>query len=114
MPTEDRDSPIRVLAQTIQPISFHVGGDSDAVGELTYRTMLRTIIQDAPHRNPKPLPAVVFLDGDHTGQPRSELDQVVDDILETSGIVSGHQRRESTEGVGALHRRAITNFSLRG
>lgn len=89
LPTEDRGSPIRVLAETIQPISFHVGGNSDAVGEVTYRKMLRLIIQNAHRRSPQPLPVVVFLDGDHTGQPRSELDQVVDDILETSGIVFG-------------------------
>jgi len=31
----------------------------------------------------------VFLHGDHTGQPRRELDQLVDDFLETSGIVFG-------------------------
>jgi hypothetical protein len=89
LPTEDRDSPIRVLAETIKPISFHVGGDSDLVGEASYRKMLRLIIQDAHRRNPQPLPVVVFLDGDHTGQPRSELDHVADDILETSGIVFG-------------------------
>jgi len=89
LPTEDRESPIRVLAETIKPISFHTGGDSDAVGEATYRKMLRLIIQDAHRRNPQPLPVIVFLDGDHTGQPRSELDPVVDDLLETSGIVFG-------------------------
>jgi hypothetical protein len=100
MPTEDRDSPIRVLAETIQPISFHVGGDSDAVGEVTYRKMLRTIIQDAHHRNAQPLPVVVFLDGDHTGQPRSELDQVVDDILETSGIVFGIKDAKAPKVLG--------------
>jgi hypothetical protein len=89
LPTDDRDRSIRVLAETIKPISFHIGGDSDAVGEVTYRKMLRLIIQDAHHRDPQPLPVIVFLDGDNTGQPRSELDQVVDDILETSGIVFG-------------------------
>jgi hypothetical protein len=31
----------------------------------------------------------VFLHGDYTGQPRHELDQLVDDFLETSGIVFG-------------------------
>jgi len=90
LPTEDRDIPLRVLAETIKPISFEVGGNSNLVGEGTYRRMLRLIIQDAHHRNPQPLPAILFLDGDHTGQPRYELDQVVDDILETSGICVWH------------------------
>jgi hypothetical protein len=89
LPTVDRDSPLRVLAETIKPISFEVGGKSDLVGEDTYRKMLRLIIQDAHRRNPQPLPAIIFLDGDHTGQPRDELDQVVNDLLETSGIVFG-------------------------
>jgi hypothetical protein len=100
LPTEDRESPIRVLAQTIKPISFHTGGNSDLVGEATYRKMLRLIIQDAHRRNPRPLPVIVFLDGDHTGQPRSELDQVVDDILETSGIVFGIQDEKAPKCCG--------------
>jgi hypothetical protein len=51
--------------------------------------MIRLIIQDAHRRNPQPLPVIVFLDGDNTGQPRGKLDRVVDDLLETSGIVFG-------------------------
>jgi hypothetical protein len=89
LPTVDRDAPLRVLADTIRPISFEAGGKSNLVGEDTYRKMLRLIIQDAHRRNPQPLPVIVFLDGDHTGQPRYELDQVVNDLLETSGIVFG-------------------------
>jgi hypothetical protein len=102
LPTEDRDRSIRVLAQTIKPISFHTGGDSDAVGEVTYRKMLRLIIQDAHRRNPQPLPVIVFLDGDHTGQPRSELDPVVDDILETSGIVFGIKDEKAPRCCGLM------------
>jgi hypothetical protein len=89
IPTEDRDRPVSVLAETIKPIPFHTGEDSDAVGEVTFRKMIRTIIQDAHRRNPQPLPVIVFLDGDHTGQPHRALDQVVDDFLETSGIAFG-------------------------
>ena len=51
--------------------------------------MIRFIIQDAHRRNPKPLPVVVFLHGDKTGQPRQMLDKLMDDFLETSGIVFG-------------------------
>jgi hypothetical protein len=102
LPTEDRDRPIRVLAETIKPISFHTGGDSDAVGEVTYRKMLRLIIQDAHRRTPQPLPVIVFLDGDHTGQPRSELDPVVDDVLETSGIVFGIKDEKAPRCCGLM------------
>jgi hypothetical protein len=89
-PTEDRDSPIRALAETLKAIPFEGGtSESDAVGEVTFRKMIRLIIQDAHRRNPQPLPVIVFLHGDHTGQPREELDKLVDDFLETSGIVFG-------------------------
>jgi hypothetical protein len=91
MPTDDRDSAIRALAETLKPISFQSGGDSDAVGEETFRKMIRLIIRDAQRRNPKPLPALVFLHGDYTGQPHRDLDDLVDDFLETSGMVFGIQ-----------------------
>jgi hypothetical protein len=89
LPTADRDKPIGVLAETIKPIPFHIGGNSSQVGEATFRRMVRLIVQDAHRRNPQPLPVVVFLDGDYTGQPRSDLNELVDDLLETSGIVFG-------------------------
>jgi len=90
LPTEDRDSPLRVLAESLKPIPFRGGTfDTDAVGEETFRKMIRLIIRDAYQKNPKPLPVIVFLHGDHTGQPRHELDKLVDDFLETSGIVFG-------------------------
>lgn len=89
LPTEDRDKPIEVLAETIKPIPFRVGGNSSQVGEANFRTMVRLIIQDAQRRNPQPLPVVVFLDADYTGQPLWELNELVDDFLETSGIVFG-------------------------
>jgi hypothetical protein len=96
-PTEDRDKPISVLAETIKRIPFHTGGDSDLVGEATFRKMIRLIIQDAHRRNPEPLPVIVFLDGDHTGQPREELDKLVDDFLETSGIAFGIKDSDSPD-----------------
>ena len=94
-PTEDRDSPIRVLAKTIRPITFQTGENSNVVGEDAFRRLIRLIIQDAHRRNPQPLPVIVFLDGDYTGQPRGTLDQVVDDFLETSGMVFGIKDRRA-------------------
>ena len=88
-PTEDRDQAIRALAETLKPIPFHTGENSDQVGEETFRKMIRLIIQDAHRRNPQPLPVVVFLHGDYTGQPHRDLDQLVNDFLETSGVVFG-------------------------
>ena len=102
LPTEDRDSAIHVLAETLNPIPFHTGGNSDQVGEETFRKMIRLVIQDAHRRNPQPLPVIVFLHGDYTGQPRRELDELVNDFLETSGIAFGikDNRSPALHGLG--------------
>jgi len=90
LPTEDRDSAVRILAETLQPIPFEGGTSArDEAGEQAFRKLIRLIIRDAYGRNPKPLPVIVFLHGDHTGQPHGELNQLVDNFLETSGIVFG-------------------------
>jgi len=90
LPTADRNRGIEELAETLKPIPFEGGTDaSDETGEQAFRKVIRLIIRDAYGRNPKPLPVVVFLHGDHTGQPHQELDKLVDDFLETSGIVFG-------------------------
>ena len=90
LPTEDRDKAIQQLAETLKPISFEGGtSESDEAGEQAFRKLVRLIIRDAYTRNPKPLPVIVFLHGDHTGQPHGELNKLVDDFLETSGIVFG-------------------------
>lgn len=89
LPTQDRDAPLRVLAEAIKPIAFQASSDSNAIGEDAFRRLVRMIIQDAHRRNPQPLPVILYLDGDHTGQPRDALDHVVDDFLETSGVVFG-------------------------
>ena len=88
-PTQGRDRAIHVLAEALKPIPFHTGGNSDQVGDETFRKMIRLIIGDAHRRNPQPLPVIVFLHGDYTGQPHRELDRVVNDFLETSGVVFG-------------------------
>ena len=90
LPTQDRDDAIRELRETLKPIPFKGGtSDSDDAGEQAFRRLVRLIIRDAYRRNPKPLPVIVFLHGDHTGQPHRELNKLVDDFLETSGIVFG-------------------------
>ena len=90
LPTEDRDKAIGKLAETLKPIPFEGGtSESDEAGEQAFRKLIRLIIRDAYGRNPTPLPAIVFLHGDHTGQPHGKLNKLVDDFLETSGIAFG-------------------------
>ena len=89
-PSEDHDKAIQELGETLKPIPFEGGTSaSDETGEQAFRKVIRLIIRDAYHKNPKPLPVIVFLHGDHTGQPHRQLNQLVDDFLETSGIVFG-------------------------
>ena len=90
LPTEDRNKVIEVLAETLKPIPFEGGTSaSDETGEQAFRKLIRLIIRDGYGRNPKSLPVIAFLHGDHTGQPHVELNKPVDDFLETSGIVFG-------------------------
>lgn len=93
LPTKERDAPIRALATAIQPIPFRAGGDWNLVGEAAFRKLIRTIIRHGHQKNPQPLPVIIFLDGDHTGQPLKALNSLVDDFLETSGIVFGIKDR---------------------
>jgi hypothetical protein len=96
LPTEDSDKVIEELGGTLKPIPFEGGTfASDEAGEQAFRRVIRLIIRDAYGRNPKPLPVIVFLHGDHTGQPHGELNKLVDDFLETSGIVFGIRDSQS-------------------
>ena len=89
-PSEDHDKAVQELGETLKPIPFEGGTSaSDEAGEQAFRKLIRLIIRDAYQKNPKPLPVIVFLHGDHTGQPHRQLNQLVDDFLETSGIVFG-------------------------
>src|SRR5262245_42283208 len=90
LPTENGDRAIRELAEALKPILFEGGTSAtDEAGEQAFRKLVRLIIRDAYNRNPRPLPVIVFLHGDHTGQPHRDLNKLVDDFLETSGIVFG-------------------------
>ena len=89
-PTEDGDKAIQELGETLKPIPCEGGTfASDEAGEQAFRKLIRLIIRNAYQKNPKPLPVIVFLHGDHTGQPHRQLNELVDDFLETSGIVFG-------------------------
>lgn len=97
LPTHDHDSPVSVLAKTLKPVPY-VWGNEFLTGEAAFRLVIRLIIQDAHRRDPRPLPVIVFLDGDSTGQPRGQLDEVIDDFLETSGIVFGIKDSMAPQG----------------
>jgi hypothetical protein len=66
-------------------------------GELTLQRLMRLIIDDSHQANPQPLPVVFFLHSDHTGMPVDEINHLVDDFLETSGIVFGIKDADAAE-----------------
>jgi hypothetical protein len=90
IPTSNRDEPISTLARTLLPMSFNETSLTQARhGELACQRMIHMILQNADDSNPQPLPVIVFLHSDWTGMPKDELNNLVNDVLETSGVVFG-------------------------
>lgn len=92
-PTANRDLAISTLASVLKPVPPDLKIDN-RTGELTLQRLVRLIIDDAHQGNPQPLPVVVFLHSDHTGMPVRELNLIVDEFLETSGIAFGIKDRD--------------------
>ena len=89
-PTQDRDAAVTTLEQALRPVEFDWRSEGNTRhGELTLQKLIRLIIDDAHRANPRPLPVVLFLHSDSTGMPPEELNSLIDDFLETSGIVFG-------------------------
>jgi len=87
-PGEDRNLALTALGEALEVVPF-ARPPTTRIGELAFQRMVRLIIEDANQQNPQPLPVIVLLHGDHTGMPPKELNALVDDFLETSGIVFG-------------------------
>lgn len=87
-PTDNKDAAIAKLGEALAPIPF-ICPPGTRIGELALQRMFRSIINDAHLKNPQPLPVVVMLHSDYTGQPSKEFNLLIDDFLETSGIVFG-------------------------
>ena len=51
--------------------------------------MIRFVIEDAHQRNPQPLPVLFYLYSDYTGMLKPEFNRLMDELLETSGMVFG-------------------------
>lgn len=88
-PTTDRDAAIRSLTEALRPIPFNVGANSNLTGEEAFRKAMELILRNAQHMNPRPLPVIVFLYGGRGAQPHRLLDELVDRVLQSSGIAFG-------------------------
>jgi hypothetical protein len=89
-PAQDPDAAIAALIQALQPSGFTETQFSDSrQGELACQRMVHMILDDARNTTPPPLPVLVFLHSDWTGMPLDELNPLVNEILETSGVIFG-------------------------
>jgi hypothetical protein len=85
-PSRDLDSALAALEKLFHGWPKGVG---TRTGELALQGMLRLILVNVHHTKPEPLPVIVFLYGDHSGMEREEVDDLLQDLLQTSGIVFG-------------------------
>jgi hypothetical protein len=58
-------------------------------GELAMQKMIHMILDNAHQATPQRLPIFLFLYGDHSGTFVDEADRIIEDVLETSGVVFG-------------------------
>jgi hypothetical protein len=86
LPGKDVDGALAKLERLFHECPKAVG---TRTGELALQGMLRLILESVHQVNPKPLPVIVFIYGDHSGMEREEVDDLLKDLLETSVIVFG-------------------------
>ena len=93
LPTKSAEEAVTVLEQVLAPVPDTK--DHDRTGELALQKTLQLVIDATRSSKPQPLPVVIFLYGDHSGMPRSEVNHFIDDLLETSAIAFGVRDRRS-------------------
>ncbi len=62
---------------------------NDRIGELAMQRMIRMILKSTQETEPARLPVLLFLYGDECATYREEANNVLDDLLRTTGIVFG-------------------------
>lgn len=96
-PTKDIDQAISLTEKSLQKRPFknprcdpHQPNRASACpGERALREMMQKILEDTRQNKPERVPVIVFLYADHSGMPERALDEMVTDVLETSGVVFG-------------------------
>jgi hypothetical protein len=86
-PTSKAEEAIAALEQILQPVPDTKSHDRS--GELALQRTMQLIINATRSSKPEPLPVLIFLYGDHSGMPKSEVNHFVDELLETSAIAFG-------------------------
>lgn len=93
LPTNNIDESVTTLEQALAPSPDPK--NHDRAGELALQKTLQLIIDATRSSKPEPLPVVIFIYGDHSGMPKSELDHFVNELLETSAVAFGMRDRRS-------------------
>ena len=86
-PTSNPDEAVSALEHTLEPVPDTQSHDRS--GELALQRTMQLIIDATRSSKPEPLPVLIFLYGDHSGMPKSEVNHFVDELLETSAITFG-------------------------
>jgi len=83
-PTRDREKPLSTIEQVVHSKPVHF---TTRQGELALQHILQLVHDSVRATSPSPLPAIVFIHGDHTGMSNAEKDLVSDGLMEVSGMV---------------------------
>ena len=97
LPTHDIDQAIAATEKALQKRPFKnpscgpklPNRASACPGERALREMMQKILQNTRDGKPERVPVIVFLYGDHSGMPEKAVDEMVDNVLATSGVVFG-------------------------
>jgi hypothetical protein len=85
-PGQDPDA---ALATVDRLISQHSIEGENRRGELAMQKMMRMILDSVHQSTPQRLPIFLFLYGDQSGTFVDEANRIIEDVLESSGIVFG-------------------------
>jgi len=92
-PTDNFDQLAPALEQVLTPIVDPK--NHTRTGELALQKTLQLIVDTTRSLQPEPLPVVIFLYGDYSGMPKSEVDHFINELLETAAIAFGLKDRRS-------------------
>jgi hypothetical protein len=103
-PGHDPDQAVAALEKSLQPRDFNhplctarLEDSPCRAGALALQHMLHMVLEKARQTKPEPVPVIVFLYSDHSGMPEKEVEQLIDGVLETSGIAFGVKNSSQPE-----------------
>jgi hypothetical protein len=88
-PAHDPDGALAAVEHVLGEKAFDFRSVDNRQGELAMQKMFQLIVDDAQRTKPSRLPALLFLYGDHCGLYEHEAQRILQQLLETSGIVFG-------------------------